>query len=159
MLRQGTVYVVAPSGARRRAIAGALRAGADRPEVQALARLPAHLEHSHHAVVVMDLHDGVALELPPPTVRSLGLTVAELKANYLPPQLERSEQLLTLIRWCAYEFLTVEAHLSVARALEAVGIRDRSDFRRQMRRARAAWRDNLGPDDGELLADEDPSFG
>ncbi len=72
MNRHGTVYVIARSAVRRRAIAGALRAGADQPEVQALAQLPPHLTHSHHTVVVMDLHDGAALELPPPTLGVLG---------------------------------------------------------------------------------------
>lgn len=237
MARRGTVYVVAGSGVRRWAIVGALRTGADQPAVHALSRLPAHLRLGYHAVVVMDLHDGAALEPPPPTARALGaggwvlvatssefipgawlaaarephvdlvvsasdaideahlrgtvaavlvharqrvvagvlrrcgalfagredavravvvdpwgirrprdraralnVSLVELKASCLPLRVTRLEHLLTLIRWCAYEFLTLEAHLSSARALEAVGVRDRADFRRQLRRARAGWR-------------------
>ena len=237
MARPGAVYVVASSAVRRRAIVGALRVGADRPEVHALSRLPTYHGLDHHAVIVVDLHDGADLELPPPTLRTLGgagwvliatstqlipaawlaaarephvelllgshdqidearlrgtvvavlaharervvagvvrrcgallagreeavravvadpwgirrprdwaqalnVSLAELKATYLPPRVARLEHLLTLVRWCAYEFLTLDAHLSAARAFEAVGVRDRADFRRQLRRARAGWR-------------------
>ncbi|UCG87831.1 MAG: hypothetical protein JSW71_04595 [Gemmatimonadota bacterium] len=55
-----------------------------------------------------------------------------------PLRLSRLEHVITLVRWCAYEFLTLECHVSSARALEAVGVRDRSNFRRQVRRAKAS---------------------
>src|SRR5574341_1611465 len=72
MPSRGTVYVIASSPARRRAIAGTLRAGRDPPDVRLLSRVPSQLDHTHHTVVVMDLHDGAELELPPPTTRGLG---------------------------------------------------------------------------------------
>jgi len=236
---KGTVYVCS-SPERRRAIAGALRAGPDLPEVRTLSGTPSRLEHHHTSVLVIDLRDphpvepvessrlgqglaaaGVVLigaskqsvpagwlevarqpnvqllltspgdkmdearlrstvlqvlersveravagalrrcghrfetfqdlvravvadpwgiRRPRDLARVLGVSLPALRHMCEPLGLGRTDHVLTYIRWCAYEYLTVECHMSSARALEAVDVRDRSNFRRQVRRARAGRR-------------------
>ncbi len=101
------------------------------------------LFQERESVVRALVADPWGIRLPRDLARALGVSLAELKHTCLPTQLSRPQHVLTLVRWCAYEFLTLEAHLSPVRALEAVGVRDRSDFRRQLRRARAGLRDPM----------------
>jgi hypothetical protein len=237
---KGTVYVVCASPERRRAIAGALRAGRDPPEIKTLSGTPSRLELLHNSVLVIDLRDPNPLEpaelprtgrrfaaacvilvatskqsvpaawlevarepnvqllltrpgnavdearlrstvaqalernldrvvagvlrrcgkrlegledvvravlsdpwgvrRPRDVTRVLSITIARLRTICEPLGLGRIDYVLTFIRWCAWEFLTIDVRMSAARAFEAVGVRDRSNFRRQVRRARAGRR-------------------
>ncbi len=235
---RGTVYVVCASPERRRAIAGALRAGRDPPDVRTLSGTLSRFEQHHNSVLVIDLRDPNPLEPPesprtgrrfavaaviliatskqsvpaawlevareanvqllltPPAnaidegrlrnavaqalersldrvvagvlrrcgkrcealedvvravlsdpwsirrprdvARALTISLAQLRSICEPLGLGRIDYVLTYIRRCAYEFLTFDCHISSARAFEAVGVRDRSNFRRQVRRARSS---------------------
>jgi hypothetical protein len=232
---KGTVYVVCCSPPRRRALAGALRAGRDPPEVRELSTLRFPPETGHDALLVVDLRDpldprerqwtgqaaiaGVILiatsaqSVPAPWLevarqpnvqllltpspdsideahfrgavtralerniehmvaavrkccgqefdalqdviravltdpwgirrprdlaRALGISPAQLRTRCGPVAGGRIDHVLAFIRLCACTFLAGECHIPVAAALEAVGVRDRSNFRRQVRRARAA---------------------
>ena len=66
---------------------------------------------------------------------ALRTTVAALEARCAPLHLTCLEHLITLVRWLSVEYLVNECHLTVCEAMYVLGIRDRSNFRRQWRRA------------------------
>jgi hypothetical protein len=88
------------------------------------------------------VRDPWGIRRPHHLASALGISASKLRRMCAPLRQCRLEHVVTLVRWCAYEFLTLDCHVSPARALEPVGVKDRSNFRRQVRRVKA------GPDLG-----------
>jgi hypothetical protein len=94
------------------------------PPVDKLADLVHHL-----------LRDPWAVRRPRDIAVAAGISYRELKQRCADAGLERTEHLITVVRWLAFEHLTNEEHLDRQRALDAVGVGDRSNFRKQVQRA------------------------
>ncbi len=92
------------------------------------------------------LRDPWAVRRPRDVAEAAGISCRELKQRCVDAGLERAEHLITVVRWLAFEHLTTEERLDRQRALDAVGVGDRSNFRKQVRRAGYL----LGKGDSEL---------
>jgi hypothetical protein len=89
-------------------------------------------------VVRVILRDPWTVRTPDQLARSIGITPHELTAQLRGshPSVKRIEHVITLVRWLAFEHLIGPMHLASKRALSFIGVPDRSNLRRQWRRAR-----------------------
>jgi hypothetical protein len=79
------------------------------------------------------------IRTPKDLASALRISVADLRLRCSRMRISRSEHILTAIRCLALDYLIGEHQFTVRDAMRAVGIRDRSNFRRQWRRARYAF--------------------
>ena len=80
------------------------------------------------------LNDPWGVRSPLNLATAMGLSIEELSAQ-LPGGVSRPEHFITLVRWVAFERLIGPLGVRPRRALFLVGVRDRSNLRRQWRRA------------------------
>jgi AraC-like DNA-binding protein len=93
------------------------------------------LFHDSKDVVRALLSDPIGIRSPRHLADTLGISLPELERRCAGLKLNRIEHVLTAIRWLAVEHLVSDGHLTVREAMHSVGIRDKSNFRRQWRRA------------------------
>lgn len=86
-------------------------------------------------VVAAIIRDPRTIRRPGDLAAALRIPREELERRLEPLMLGRVEHVLTAVRWLAFEHLTAARGWKVKEALHAVGIRDRSNLRRQWRRA------------------------
>jgi hypothetical protein len=82
------------------------------------------------------LNDPWGIRKPQDLATTLGIPINVLAVRCRHLGLKRLEHVLTLVRWLAFEQLIGPMGLDVKTALRLVGMRDRSNFRRQWRRAK-----------------------
>ena len=82
------------------------------------------------------LSDPWGVRTPGDLAACVGTSVEFLGQRCARLGLRRVEHLLTLVRWLAFEHLVSRLGFKTRTALACVGMRDRSNFRRQWRRAR-----------------------
>ncbi|MGD2135758.1 MAG: hypothetical protein PVF27_06340 [Gemmatimonadales bacterium] len=124
--------------ARLRAAVAAVREHNERRVVAGVLRRCGDLFSGLDDVVRVVLHDPWGIRRPHQLASALHLSVSRLRRRCARVGVPRLEHVITLVRWCACEFLISDCGMRSARAQEAVGVHDRSNFRRQVRRAKAA---------------------